>query len=120
MFRCCCDYAGGLMPGVGVHLLDIALAGMGGEPPVSVMATGGKFGFPDDAMETPDTLQAIYEFPGYSMIWEQAAGIDNGPYGRNHGVAFIGNNGTLDRKSTRLNSSHVATSYAVFCLKKKK
>src|SRR5207249_2066280 len=26
----------------------------------------------------------------------------------------------LDRKSTRLNSSHVSTSYAVFCLKKKK
>src|SRR5437660_4006040 len=25
----------------------------------------------------------------------------------------------IDRKSTRLNSSHVATSYAVFCLKKK-
>src|SRR5690625_7102251 len=28
--------------------------------------------------------------------------------------------GTRDRKSTRLNSSHVAISYAVFCLKKKK
>src|SRR5690625_668203 len=28
--------------------------------------------------------------------------------------------GGLDRKSTRLNSSHVAISYAVFCLKKKK
>src|SRR5439155_25075700 len=27
---------------------------------------------------------------------------------------------TGDRKSTRLNSSHVAISYAVFCLKKKK
>src|SRR5690349_22686699 len=27
---------------------------------------------------------------------------------------------TLDRKSTRLNSSHVEISYAVFCLKKKK
>src|SRR5690625_7080270 len=26
---------------------------------------------------------------------------------------------TADRKSTRLNSSHVAISYAVFCLKKK-
>src|SRR5437773_6762839 len=25
-----------------------------------------------------------------------------------------------DRKSTRLNSSHITTSYAVFCLKKKK
>src|SRR5207253_10929880 len=31
-----------------------------------------------------------------------------------NGVFFI------DRKSTRLNSSHVAISYAVFCLKKKK
>src|SRR5690625_7211831 len=28
--------------------------------------------------------------------------------------------GEIDRKSTRLNSSHVAISYAVFCLKKKK
>src|SRR5438132_6787334 len=28
--------------------------------------------------------------------------------------------GELDRKSTRLNSSHTVISYAVFCLKKKK
>src|SRR5256885_7652953 len=28
--------------------------------------------------------------------------------------------GTTDRKSTRLNSSHLVISYAVFCLKKKK
>src|SRR5690349_23575789 len=28
--------------------------------------------------------------------------------------------GQVDRKSTRLNSSHVEISYAVFCLKKKK
>src|SRR5256885_2767374 len=28
--------------------------------------------------------------------------------------------GCLDRKSTRLNSSHLVISYAVFCLKKKK
>src|SRR5690242_20857494 len=27
---------------------------------------------------------------------------------------------TIDRKSTRLNSSHMSISYAVFCLKKKK
>src|SRR5437660_9822622 len=33
----------------------------------------------------------------------------------------IGDTTTIgDRKSTRLNSSHVAISYAVFCLKKKK
>src|SRR3712207_7965162 len=31
-----------------------------------------------------------------------------------------GTDGALDRKSTRLNSSHANISYAVFCLKKKK
>src|SRR5690625_5336690 len=43
-----------------------------------------------------------------------------------HGIS-LGVSGVLfigmifgDRKSTRLNSSHVAISYAVFCLKKKK
>ena len=36
-----------------------------------------------------------------------------------HGIqARIGNQ--IDRKSTRLNSSHANISYAVFCLKKKK
>src|SRR5690606_41621106 len=34
--------------------------------------------------------------------------------------AFARNNPTADRKSTRLNSSHVKNSYAVFCLKQKK
>src|SRR5438067_3841714 len=36
-----------------------------------------------------------------------------------HNVA-AGRARTTDRKSTRLNSSHVSISYAVFCLKKKK
>src|SRR5690606_41074843 len=35
------------------------------------------------------------------------------------GILLTGPPGT-DRKSTRLNSSHVKISYAVFCLKKKK
>src|SRR5690625_2470473 len=34
-------------------------------------------------------------------------------------VAVLGGTGETDRKSTRLNSSHVAISYAVFCLEKK-
>ena len=29
------------------------------------------------------------------FLWEHATGIDGGNYGRNHGIAFIGNNGTL-------------------------
>src|SRR2546426_2646208 len=35
-----------------------------------------------------------------------------------HGPAQVPN--LVDRKSTRLNSSHLVISYAVFCLKKKK
>src|SRR5690348_17788512 len=38
-------------------------------------------------------------------------------------VVRVGNRGyrpNIDRKSTRLNSSHPSISYAVFCLKKKK
>src|SRR3712207_8051505 len=34
--------------------------------------------------------------------------------------AFARGLGAIDRKSTRLNSSHANISYAVFCLKKKK
>src|SRR5690349_23839858 len=35
------------------------------------------------------------------------------------GTVGYATDGTPDRKSTRLNSSHVEISYAVFCLKKK-
>src|SRR5437773_8020918 len=35
-------------------------------------------------------------------------------------AAARGNRESRDRKSTRLNSSHITISYAVFCLKKKK
>src|SRR5690606_41836783 len=37
-----------------------------------------------------------------------------------HPLVRARRNDRLDRKSTRLNSSHVKISYAVFCLKKKK
>src|SRR5439155_2793616 len=37
-----------------------------------------------------------------------------------HADAVLAHLAGGDRKSTRLNSSHVAISYAVFCLKKKK
>lgn len=94
-FRWFWDYAGGLMTDWGVHLIDYALLGMKADVPKSIMASGGKFAYPDDAAETPDTLTTVYEFDGFNMQWEHAQGISNGPYGRDHGIAFIGNNGTL-------------------------
>src|SRR5947207_10364786 len=72
---------------------------------------------------------AVY-FPIAHMVW----GIDgwmNGvwnPAAKITAIDFAGGTvvhmssgwSALDRKSTRLNSSHTVISYAVFCLKKKK
>jgi len=99
-FRWFWDYAGGMMTDWGVHIVDYALFGMQKYAPGSVMALGGKFAYPDDACETPDTLQAVYEFDDFTMLWDHGIGIDGGYYGRSHGVGFVGNDGTLvvDRK----------------------
>ena len=94
-FRWFWDYAGGLMTDWGVHLLDYALYGMKVTAPESIMASGGKFGYPDDACETPDLLQTIYTFKDFTVMWDHAIGIDDGAYGRNHGLGFVGENGTL-------------------------
>ncbi|MBN8862759.1 MAG: Gfo/Idh/MocA family oxidoreductase [Sphingobacteriales bacterium] len=94
-FRWFWDYAGGLMTDWGVHLLDYALLGMKAEVPKTIAALGGRFAYPELYEETPDTLTTLYEFDGFNMVWDSAMGIDNGSYGRNHGIAFIGNNGTL-------------------------
>src|SRR5690625_4637937 len=48
------------------------------------------------------------------------SGLDLDDRGAGLGRAVIHDGSVQDRKSTRLNSSHVAISYAVFCLKKKK
>ena len=94
-FRWFWDYAGGLMTDWGVHLLDYALIGMKADLPKSVVGLGGKFAYPDLYEETPDTLTTLYEFDKFNMVWDSAMGIDNGSYNRDHGIAFIGNNGTL-------------------------
>ena len=94
-FRWFWDYAGGLMTDWGVHLLDIALWGMKAGTPNRIISSGGNFAYPNSAMETPDTQQAIFEFNDFTMTWEHANGIGLGPFQRSHGIAFIGNNGTL-------------------------
>lgn len=94
-FRWFWDYAGGLMTDWGVHLLDYALIGMKADLPKTIDGLGGKFAYPELYEETPDTLTTLYEFDGFNLVWDSAMGIDNGSYGRDHGIAYIGNNGTL-------------------------
>ena len=89
------EYGNGLMTDWGVHLIDYILYGMQKTIPESVMAIGGKYAFPDDAMVTPDTMTAVYDFKDFTMIWEHTIGIGLGNWRRPHGMSYIGENGTL-------------------------
>ena len=94
-FRWYWDYSGGLMTDWGAHMIDIANWGMGIKAPGSAMSIGGKYGYPNDAAETPDTQQVLWQFPEFSMIWEHAIGVGRGAETREHGVQFHGSNGVL-------------------------
>src|SRR5256885_3724741 len=55
---------------------------------------------------------------GFGQSGDDSLHCARTPQNIRDGVVSEGNR--LDRKSTRLNSSHLVISYAVFCLKKKK
>ncbi len=93
-FRWFWDYSGGLMTDWGAHMVDVAMWAMG-EDPIGAMAAGGKYGYPKDIMETPDTQMSIVQFPSYSLTWEHKLGCGVGPWQREHGVEFHGQNGIL-------------------------
>ncbi|MFN7935703.1 MAG: Gfo/Idh/MocA family oxidoreductase [Bryobacteraceae bacterium] len=64
------DTGNGDIGNQGVHQLGVARWGMG-DPlwPTSVYAHGGKFVYDDD-QETPNTLTAVFEFPGRELVFE--------------------------------------------------
>src|SRR5256885_2335227 len=64
---------------------------------------------PDDARKTHPVAQKVDQGPG-------GAGLEAVGHVQHEHAALV----DADRKSTRLNSSHLVISYAVFCLKKKK
>src|SRR5690242_21280961 len=72
-------------------------------------------------------VSILYEYPsGGTGAFKEADGshacrhFDEGEFGSVQPVEVVEAEHPLDRKSTRLNSSHMSISYAVFCLKKKK
>ena len=90
------DYGGGLMTDWGVHLLDMGLWGLNVTGmPNKIVATGGKFYYPQGAHESFDSQTVSYLFDNCIMSWEHNAGVETGPYNRSYGVLFKGTNGTL-------------------------
>src|SRR5437773_8362522 len=61
----------------------------------------------------------IYTFP-YTTLFRSLEPTASSPAAKPGAGASPADEAPADRKSTRLNSSHITISYAVFCLKKKK
>jgi predicted dehydrogenase len=108
-FRWFWDYAGGFITDWGTHRFDSVHQVMGEDAPRTVAAVGGRFELKDGA-ETPDILQATYEYPGFVLSYESCQLNAHGTGGRTpekryyrargkddrpHGEAFYGTNGTL-------------------------
>src|SRR5690606_41335895 len=73
-----------------------------------------------DAFATLAAWQALESdgtTPSTAIVVDEDLALDT-PGGDRHSIRLAFS--APDRKSTRLNSSHVKISYAVFCLKKKK
>lgn len=114
------DYGGGLATDWGVHLIDMALWAKGdtGRFPENVVASGGIIRFPGNEIQTPDTLNVVYNYGDWIMQWEHNGGIETGPWNRNYGVSFIGSKGTIlaNRESWQLipeEKKNVATIEAI-------
>lgn len=67
-FRWFYDYSGGQVTNFGVHYIDFIHWCLGQNAPLSVAALGGKPAKMNDNREIPDTLQAMWTYPGNVLV----------------------------------------------------
>jgi predicted dehydrogenase len=90
-FRWFWDYSGGQMTNLGAHDLDFVHYLLRVKGPTAVYSSGGRFALDDDG-ETPDTQDAIFDYPGFTVtvsIREASAGRQRG------GTEFFGTRGSM-------------------------
>lgn len=92
-FRWFWDYSGGQMTNLGAHDLDFVYLLMGVKGPSSAYSTGGRWALTDDNGETPDTQDALLQYPGFSV----AISVREASAGRRHGAGaeFCGARGSM-------------------------
>ena len=99
-FRWFYDYSGGQMTNFGVHYLDFIHWALGQDAPLAVTAMGGKFALQDNR-EIPDTLEAIWHYPGNTLVTFSQFNASAAPAGLRGGeIEFRGTKGTLYLQSS--------------------
>jgi predicted dehydrogenase len=88
------DYAGGTLTDMGTHHMETIQWFMNVRAPMSAVAAGGKV-MKQEPFETPDMLNVLYEYPGWTLeyaIRETSAYTKEGTM---YGILFFGTDGTL-------------------------
>lgn len=73
------DYSGGIPTDLLVHRLTRIVKACGLGTPSRVVATGGKYAFPDSVAEIPDTFNALLEYPeGMTVVLTSTMANESG------------------------------------------
>jgi predicted dehydrogenase len=90
-FRAFLDFNGGKMTDFGHHWMDVVHMYMGERAPNSVVFAGGIYYDHHDGRTAPDTCNALFEYDGFSVLFQSNA------YGTpsEYGVTFYGDKGKL-------------------------
>jgi predicted dehydrogenase len=91
-FRWFWDTSGGQMTNLGQHSLDVAHWFLNASAPKTVMSVGGRYSL-DDNGETPDTQDAIFDYPGWTASWSHREAAQGSSPRFN--LEFFGTKGSL-------------------------
>jgi predicted dehydrogenase len=90
-FRAFLDFNGGKMTDFGHHWMDTVHMFMGERAPNSAVFAGGIYYDQRDGRTAPDTCNALFEYDGFSVLFQSNAYA----VGPEYGITFYGDKGTL-------------------------
>ena len=91
-FRAFLDFGGGKLTDLGAHWIDVVHMFMDQDAPLSAVAAGGVYYSFHDGRTAPDTISALFEYPGSFSVSFVSLAVPNAP---EYGVEFLGSGGRL-------------------------